>query len=165
MTRKYIPVALAALALPAAAETTPDEMLAPVDLSTPEAAVHSMMRAMYQGDAGMVDQVFHDSAVLRRVTSEGELRPDGLQRWRDWVGTLAVGQAYEELFAVETQQHGPLASVWAPFVITYQGELTGCGFNTLTLAQVGADWQIVYGMDTGAPSETCAGFKARYLEE
>ena len=58
MTLKYITAALIAWSLPAAAQDAPDEMLAPVDLSTPEAAVHSMMRAMYQVDADMVDQVF-----------------------------------------------------------------------------------------------------------
>ena len=164
MIRPPLTAALAALALPtvAYADAEANKMLAPLDLSTPEAAVQSMMRAMYQGDADMVDQVFHESAVLRRVTHDGELRPDGLKRWRDWVCTLAVGQAHEELFAVETEQRGRLATVWAPFIITYQGELTGCGVNTLTLVQTEQDWQIIYGMDTGEPSGTCEGFKTRY---
>lgn len=161
----FASLALSACALPAQAapNTAPADMLAPIDLSSPEAAAHSMMRAMYQGDANMVDQVFLEGAQLRRVTAEGELRPDGLQRWRDWVGTLETGDAYEELFAVTSEQLGPLATVWAPFLITYQGELVGCGVNQLTLAQTGNDWRVVFGMDTGEPKETCGDFKARYL--
>jgi len=143
-------------------EPHPD-MLLPIDLSTPELATHSMMRAMYQGDADMVDQVFIDGAQLRRVTAQGEIRPDGLQRWRDWVGTLETGDAYEELFAVTSEQSGPLATVWAPFLVTYQGELVGCGVNQLTLANTGDDWRIVFGMDTSEPEDTCGDFKARYL--
>ena len=139
------------------------EMTAPIDLSPPEATVYSMMRAMYQGDTDMVDQAFLDTATLRRVTIEGEVRPDGLQRWRDWVGTLDQGDAYEELFAVRSEQFGPLASVWAPFVIRYQGELIGCGVNQLTLAQVEGDWRVVFAMDTSEPKETCGEFKARFL--
>ena len=139
------------------------EMMLPIDLSTPEAATHSMMRAMYQADAGMVDQVFIEGAQLRRVTAEGELRPDGLQRWRDWVGTLKTGDAHEDLFALRSEQLGPLATVWAPFLITYQGDLVGCGVNQLTLAKTEGDWRVVFAMDTSEPKDTCSDFKARYL--
>lgn len=140
-----------------------DPMMAPIDLSTPEAAVASMMRAMYQGDAEMVDQVFLDGAQLRRVRSDGEVRPDGLQGWRDWVGTLAPGQAHEELFAVTSERFGPLATVWAPFTVSVDGALVGCGINTLTLARTDDAWRIVFGMDTGEPADTCGDFKSRYL--
>jgi len=147
------------------AETAPTEMTAPIDLSTPEAAAYSMMRAMYQGDAEMVDQVFLEDAILRRVTAEGEAQPDGLKGWRDWVGTLEVGAAHEELFGVTSEEFGNIATVWAPFVITYQGELAGCGVNQLSMARVEGDWRVVFGMDTGEPVETCGEFKARYLGE
>ncbi|MEO0451164.1 MAG: hypothetical protein AAFZ74_12695 [Pseudomonadota bacterium] len=139
-----------------------NEMIAPIDLSTPEGAVYSMMRAMYQGDTDMVDQVFHETATLRRVTWDAELRPDGLERWRDWVGGLDVGEAHEILFNVTSEQHGPLATVWAPFVISYQGERVGCGVNTLTLARFDQDWRVIFGMDTSEPRETCADFETRY---
>lgn len=144
-------------------ETPYPDMLQPIDLSTPEAATHSMMRAMYQADADMVDQVFIDGAQLRRVTAEGELRPDGLQRWRDWVGSLEPGDAYEELFALSTEQLGSLATVWAPFLVTYQGDLVGCGVNQLTLAKTDGEWRVVFAMDASEPKDTCGDFKARYL--
>lgn len=138
------------------------DMLAPLDLSTPEATAFSMMRAMYQGDASMIDAIFLDGAELRRVTGEGEVNPDGLQRWRGWVDTLEVGQAHEELFAVTSEQFGNLATVWAPFVISLDGALVGCGVNTLTLARTDETWQVVFAMDTGEPADTCANFKQRY---
>ncbi len=149
----------------AVGETVPahPDMMQPIDLSTPEAATHSMMRAMYQADSEMVDQVFIDGAQLRRVTPEGEIRPNGLQRWRDWVGTLETGDAYEELFALSSEQLGPLATVWAPFLITYQGELVGCGVNQLTLAKTEENWRVVFAMDTSEPKDTCGDFKTRYL--
>ena len=34
---------------------TAEEMRGPVDLSTPESAVFSLMRGMYQGDTDMID--------------------------------------------------------------------------------------------------------------
>lgn len=138
-------------------------MTAPVDLSSPEAAAFSMMRAMYQGDQSMIDAIFLDSATLRRVTADGEVRPDGLQGWRDWVGTLEEGEAYEELFGVTSNTFGNLATVWAPFVISVKGELVGCGVNQLTLARVEGEWRAIFVMDTHEPRETCGDFKARYL--
>jgi len=154
------------LCVPAAsgeADTLHPDMMQPLDLSTPQATTHSMMRAMYQSDADMIDQIFIEDAQLRRVTADGEIRPDGLQRWRDWVGTLETGDAYEELFAVNSEQLGPLATVWAPFLITYQGELVGCGVNQLTLANTEGDWRVVFAMDTSEPKATCGDFKTRYL--
>ncbi len=156
--------ACAHAATPNTAAAPAEDMRAPIDLSTPESTVRSMMRAMYQGDADMVDQVFFEGAKLRRVRSDGEVRPNGLQRWRDWVGTLDIGQAHEELFAVTSEQYGPLATVWAPFLVSVDGALVGCGVNTLTLARNDGDWRIVFGMDTGEPAETCTDFKARYVE-
>ena len=141
-----------------------EEMLAPIDLSSPKATVYSMMRAMYQGDAEMVDQVFLETASLRRVTYEGEIRPNGLQNWRDWVGTLEEGAAHERLFGVQSQQFGKLATVWAPFTIHLNGDLVGCGVNTLTLTEVDGAWRVIYGMDTGAPKDACADFEAEYAE-
>ena len=162
MIRFAAPVLATVLTCAPSQAQSAEDMLAPIDLSTPEAAIYSMMRAMYQGDGEMVDQVFHETAVLRRVTWEAELRPDGLQRWRDWVAGLETGDAHEELFQVTSEQHGPLATVWAPFVITYQGDRVGCGVNTLTLAQFGDDWRVIFGMDTSEPRETCGDFEDRY---
>ncbi|MCR9270711.1 MAG: hypothetical protein NXH72_12040 [Hyphomonadaceae bacterium] len=162
MMRTLALTVLTLLAVPTVASQTAEEMLAPIDLSTPEAAVYSMMRAMYQGDADMVDQVFHDTATLRRVTFDGELRPDGLQRWRDWVATLEVGAAHEELFAVTSTQYGKLATVWAPFVISVNGARVGCGVNTLTLTETETGWRVIYAMDTSEPAEMCGDFRARY---
>lgn len=158
-------LALGACAMQPLPQPEPVAMTAPLDLSTPEATAFSMMRAMYQGDADMVDAVFLDGATLRRVTPEGEVQPDGLKRWRDWVGTLAVGDAHETLFAVKTEQRGNLASVWAPFTITFKGKLVGCGVNQLSMARIGDDWRVVFGMDTGEPDGMCEGFRARYLGE
>ena len=140
----------------------PNQMLDPVDLSSPEAAVYSLMRGMYQASPETIDQVMLDDAVFRRVTGDGQVRPDGLSAWRDWVGSLEVGAAHEELFGVTVNQFGDMATVWAPFVLTLNGEIVTCGVNTMTLARVDGDWQSVFGMDTPAPTETCQTFRATY---
>lgn len=164
MVRFILPIAALLIASTSHAQSS-DDMRAPIDLSSPEASVYSMMRAMFQGDTTMIDQIFLDTATLRRIGADGAVQDDGLTRWRTWVGTLEVGDAHEELFAVTSEQYGPLATVWAPFTITYQGEMAGCGINTFTLAQVDTDWRIIFGTDTQAPRETCSTFRKDYLNE
>ena len=141
---------------------TADQMLGPVDLSTPESAVYSLMRGMYQGDTDMIDQVMFEDGVFRRALPDGRVTQDGLSDWRTWVGTLEVGDAHEELFEVRTRQFGNMATVWAPFVITVNGTIANCGVNTMTLAQSDDEWRIVFGMDTPTPRESCHTFRASY---
>lgn len=133
------------------------------DLTTPETAVRSLFKAMARGDGALVDQVFADDGQLRRITNEGALRADGLPRWREWVDAQEPGDAIEEIFALRVQEFGHLASVWAPFVVTYKGEIAGCGVNEFVLAKSDGDWRIVFGMDTAAaPEVDCASFKESY---
>lgn len=163
--RPLIAIAVSALATGLSSAQSAEDMLGPVDLSTPESAVYSLMRGMYQGNAGMIDQVMLEDGVFRRVLRNGRVSPDGLANWREWVGTLEVGTAHEDLFAVQSEQFGNMATVWAPFVIRVDGEIVNCGVNTMTLAQIEKEWKIVFGMDTPAPLETCDTFKAEYPAE
>jgi len=141
----------------------PDYTAAAMDLSTPAGTAYSMMIAMYRGDAGMIDKVFHESGRLSRVKADGTVEPDGLKLWRDWVGTLEVGQAHEEIFGLRVETFENLATVWAPFVISFDGKIVGCGVNQLSMALTDGDWRIVSGMDTPAPKESCSTFKEDYL--
>ena len=135
---------------------------APLDLSTPENTATSMMIAMYRGDAEMVDAVFAESGTLSRLRPDGTITRDGLPRWRDWVSTLEVGYAHEELFEIEVERYGKLAAVWAPFVIDVDGKRVGCGVNQFTMVETNEGWQIVSGMDVQAPKEDCAAFRESY---
>lgn len=151
----------------AASETAPtypvpDYATATLDLSSPQATAHSMMMAMYRGDAAMIDRVFAETGTLRRVGTDGSATGDGRARWQEWVGTLKVGQAHEEIFGLRVQQYENLATVWAPFVITLDGNLVGCGVNHLAMAKQAGEWRIVTGMDTAAPKGTCEAFRESY---
>ena len=141
----------------------PDYATAPLDLSTPENTAYSMMMAMYRGDAEMVDAVFTKGGSLRRVKADGTVTENALPRWRDWVSTLDVGQAHEEIFALKIQQFENLATVWAPFVIDVDGKRVGCGVNHLAMVRDGANWRVTVGMDVQAPKEICQTYKAELM--
>jgi len=175
MTRYSLSLTLAVLLLsacskqPSAADkprvAAPDYATAALDLSTPENTAYSMMVAMYRGDTDMVDAVFAEGGTLLRLRPEGTIARDGLPRWRDWVGTLEVGYAHEELFEVKVERFGKLATVWAPFVIDVDGKRVGCGVNQFTMAEMDDGWRIVLGMDVQAPKDRCGTFKANYKNE
>ncbi|WP_034388064.1 hypothetical protein [Hellea balneolensis] len=149
----------------AAKDNTPIEYAsATIDLSTPQGTAYAMMIAMYRGDTDMVDRIFHEHGRLSRVKADGSVEPDGLERWRDWVGTLETGQAYEEIFGLRAEEYRKLATVWAPFVISFDGKIVGCGVNQLSMAKDNSgNWRIVSGMDTPAPRDSCDTFKTDYL--
>jgi len=67
------------------------------------------------------------------------------------------------MFALEVQEFGKLATVWAPFVIRFDGKIVGCGVNQLSMAKDGEEWRVSSGMDTPAPKESCETFKESYL--
>lgn len=144
------------------AVTIPNYDTAPLDLSTPKNTAYSMMIAMYRGDAGMVDAIFAEGGTLLRLNSEGVITRDGLPRWREWVGTLDVGYAHEDLFEIKVEQFGKLSTVWAPFVIDVDGKRVGCGVNQFTMAEMEDGWRIVSGMDVQAPKNTCETFRENY---
>jgi len=153
---------LSACSDPGAQIAAPDYATAALDLSSPEGTAYSMMVAMYRGDAAMIDRVFQDRGDLSRVKADGTTEYGGRERWQDWVGTLKTGRAHEELFGIEVKQYGNLASVWAPFVIRFDGKIVGCGINQLSMAKSNGEWRIVSGMDAQEPNEQCATFKTDY---
>lgn len=155
--------ALVACSAKNASIVSPDYASAEIDLSTPRATAHSMMIAMYRGDVDMIDTVFTEDGTLRRVRPNGTVTDNGLARWRDWVGTLEVGQAHEEIFNLKVEQFENLATVWAPFVITVNGEIAGCGVNHLAMIREGQAWRVAAGMDTQAPKDSCSEFKTKTL--
>lgn len=122
--------------------------------ATPKQVIISLFDAMRAGDKEKLLSLWAEGASLRRITAKGQLRPDGLQRWANWVGTLKAGQADEQIFNVRVEQFGNLATVWAPFKISLDGKLVGCGVNQFTLAkQQDQGWKIVSGIDTNATGD------------
>jgi len=139
---------------------------APLDLTSPSASAHAMMIAMYRGDSDMIDQIFVDGGTLNRAKADGQVQFDARENWQNWVASLDIGQAHEEIFDLRVEEYGNLATVWAPFVITVNQNIAGCGINQLTMINQGTGndpkWRIVTVIDTQAPKETCTTFKQTY---
>ncbi|MEO0882862.1 MAG: hypothetical protein AAFY34_09000 [Pseudomonadota bacterium] len=130
---------------------------------TPEETIAALFDAMRSGDGDAVRQRAREGAVLQRA------RPDGAQDlafedWASWIDSLEPGQADEQIFAVKTREFGHLASVWAPFVISLNDKIAGCGINHFTLARDGDRWIVIHGADTPFDGD-CDTFQSLYRAE
>lgn len=135
-------------------------------IPVPEDTVTRLFNAMRAGDGDGVRALIVDGAPLQRLQADGSVQTDTFDAWIAWVDQQEHGDADEQVFAIETQRSGVLASVWAPFILYYKGELVGCGVNQFTLTRQGnrdSTWKIVHGIDI-QDGEDCSTFKERYSE-
>lgn len=129
--------------------------------SSPLDTIDALFEAMRAGDGEAVLDLVAEGAPLMRVEAEGNVRDSSFEDWANWVDVQNEGDADEQIFAVQAHEHGDLASVWAPFILHYKGELVGCGVNQFTLARGKETWTIIHGIDTQDDGD-CSTFKARY---
>lgn len=130
--------------------------------STPESTVDELFDAMRAGNGDALRALVVADARLDRLQSDGSLRQGTFERWISWVDEQEEGDADEQIFGVRTLSESPeLATVWAPFTITYKGEMVGCGVNQFTLGKTAEGWRVLYGIDM--PSKTdCATFPDQF---
>ena len=131
---------------------------------TPRDVVDALFDAMRAGDGETIRDLVAEQAPLMRIEAGGNVRDSNFDDWASWVDVQNEGDADEQIFAVVVREHGDLASVWAPFILHYKGELTGCGVNQFTLARSQESWVIIHGIDT-KDSGDCATFKERYTQQ
>lgn len=128
---------------------------------TPRDAVDNLFDAMRAGNGdAILDNVAVD-APLMRIEAGGNVRSSSFEEWASWVDVQNEDDADEEIFDVAVHEHGGMASVWAPFILRYKGDIAGCGVNQFTLAYAAEKWTIVHGIDI-ADDGDCETFKARY---
>lgn len=129
---------------------------------TAEDVIVQLFDAMRAGDGDTIRAMVVADARLDRLQPDGTLRQGTFERWINWVGQQAEGDADEQIFSVETlSRTDELATVWAPFTIRYKGDLVGCGVNQFTLGKTADGWRILYGIDKPA-QEDCATFRENF---
>lgn len=127
----------------------------------PTGIVNSLFDAMRAGDGDAIRALVLPDARLDRLKKDGSLHQGTFEKWAAWVDTLSPGQADEQVFGVRVLQASQdLATVWAPFQISFDGEMVGCGINQFTLAREATGWRILYGIDQPT-AEDCTKFRER----
>lgn len=115
---------------------------------TPEAIVYALFDAMRAGDGGAARAWFQPGAPLERLQADGSVKAGSFEKWTAWIDAQSPGDADEQIFAVRTfRSAAGLATVAAPFVLYYKGELVGCGVNQFSFALTADGWRIIHGID------------------
>lgn len=115
---------------------------------TPEAVVHALFDAMRAGDGAAARALVNSGAALERLQADGSIKAGSFEKWTAWIDAQSPGDADEQIFNLETfSSVAGLATVAAPFVIYYKGELVGCGVNQFSLALTSEGWRIIHGID------------------
>lgn len=109
--------------------------------------------AMRAGDDKTLKTLILSDTNLDRIAPNKPVDRGVSSDWIGWVATLNPGQADEQIFDVEINVEGPLATAWAPFTIAIDGELKSCGVNHFTLVKEDADWKVAYLIDTHTPEK------------
>ncbi|MFC4348121.1 nuclear transport factor 2 family protein [Kordiimonas lipolytica] len=125
----------------------------------PVALVSELFDGMRAGDGDAIRAMVLPGAKLDRLKKDGTIHQGTFEKWAAWVDTLEPGQADEQVFGVKIlQASDDLATVWAPFQVSFDGEMVGCGVNQFTMARSEGGWKILYGIDQPT-GEDCTKFR------
>lgn len=128
---------------------------------TPRATVDAIFDAMRAGDGDAIRALVSEDAHFGRVIADGSFQLGAVDNWVETINTLGEGVLDEQIFSVTVHEFGDLANIWAPFTISRNGGLIGCGVNQFTLARTQKMWRVIHLADTQDTGD-CATFKARY---
>ena len=117
------------------------------------AVLDQVFDAMRAGDAETLKTLILNDTALDRIAPDKPVERGTSEGWVGWVSTLKPGQADEQIFDVEINVEGPLATAWAPFTIAIDGELKSCGVNHFTMVKVQDAWKVAYLIDTHTPEK------------
>ena len=110
--------------------------------------INRMFQGMKDADSAAVARVFHPNAILHTVSRDGEIRSDSFTGFASSVKRLKKGQLDERIVMGAIHIDGPLASVWTPYRLFFEGKFMHCGANSFQLARTDGVWMIVYLIDT-----------------
>ena len=117
-----------------------------------KSAVNLLFKGMGDADARLLKSSFTDSAMLQTIvtTKDGQtrVRNEGVDGFADFVSKQKKGAVDERIEFETIRIDGPLASVWTPYKLYFEGKFIHCGVNSFQLVRIKGVWKIQYLIDT-----------------
>jgi hypothetical protein len=117
-----------------------------------KAAVNKLFEGMKNSDAALLQSAFTDSAILQTIgrNKEGKtaIQNESVAAFAGFLAQQPKGAADERIIFDLIKIDGPLAIVWTPYKVYFNGVFSHCGVNSFQLVKVGGDWKIQYLIDT-----------------
>lgn len=146
-------VCLTLLAVPTTTSAQPEDAADAV-----RATLDRLFDGMRAGDSTAVRAVFAPGARIQSMQAKGDRT--ALQTRTDDDFVAAVGAPHdavwdEQIWDVQIQVDGPMATAWTPYAFYLGDELTHCGVNAFHLARRGEEWRILRITYTRRSAENC----------
>ena len=117
-----------------------------------KAVINKMFLGMKDSDTVMVKSCFTESAVLQTFgkNKEGKtiITTETPGDFAKIIATIPKGAADEQIVFKDLKIDGPMAAVWTPFKLYFNGKFYSCGVNSFQLVRLNNEWKIQYILDT-----------------
>ena len=117
-----------------------------------KAVINKMFTGMKNSDTVLVKSCFTETAVLQTFGKDKEgktiITTDSPSDFAKIIATIPAGAADEQIVFKDLKIDGPMAAVWAPFKLYFNGKFYSCGVNSFQLVRLNNEWKIQYILDT-----------------
>jgi hypothetical protein len=114
--------------------------------------INTMFTGMKNSDTVLVKSCFTETAVLQTFGKDKEgktiITTDSPSDFAKIIATIPAGAADEQIVFKDIKIDGPMAAVWAPFKLYFNGKFYSCGVNSFHLVRLNNVWKIQYILDT-----------------
>ena len=148
--KRYIPLLLLA-ACTAPQQEAPDPEEAAV-----LAAIQEVFDGMRTKDSAMVSARLGEGVVLHRAGEQDGVAVLSASEAQDWLSSIAQEREEildEQIWDIEIEVDGRLATAWMKFAFFFGGEFSHCGVNAMMLFKDSDGWKIFALADTSRRGE------------
>lgn len=114
--------------------------------------INKMFTGMKNSDTVLVKSCFTETAVLQTFGKDKEgktiITTDSPGDFAKIIATIPAGAADEQIVFKDLKIDGPMAAVWTPFKLYFNGKFYSCGVNSFQLVRLNNEWKIQYILDT-----------------
>lgn len=114
--------------------------------------INTMFSAMKNSDSTLLKTCFTETAVLqtfeRNKDGKVSITTETPGDFAKVVASIPAGAADEQIVYKDIKIDGPMAAVWAPFKLYFNGKFYSCGVNSFQLTRLSGIWKIQYILDT-----------------
>lgn len=114
--------------------------------------INKMFTGMKNSDTMLVKSCFTETAILQTFGKDKEARmiitTETPSDFAKIIATIPAGAADEQIVFKDLKIDGPMAAVWTPFKLYFNGKFYSCGVNSFQLVRLNGEWKIQYILDT-----------------
>lgn len=114
--------------------------------------INTMFLGMKNSDTTLVKSCFSTTAILQTFSKNKEgktvITTETPEDFAKVIATIPPGAADEQIVFSDIKIDGPMAAVWTPFKLYFNGKFYSCGVNSFQVVRINNSWKIQYILDT-----------------